>query len=33
MDEEDLEVFWRNYQTRPKQVYKDLTRDGYDDDK
>jgi hypothetical protein len=37
LDEDDLEDFWRDYLTKPKQVYQDLTCDGWadedDDDK
>ena len=32
MDEDDLEDFWRDYLTNPKQVYQNLTCDGWDDD-
>jgi hypothetical protein len=28
MDEDDLEDLWRDYQTRPKQVYQILTCDS-----
>jgi hypothetical protein len=32
MDEDDLEYFWRDYWTRPKQVYQGITRHNDDDD-